>query len=248
MIRGRLGSGLVGIMLLLVGAALILVAGPALAQDGARSFTAGSCLSNVFTNPSVSPIYAMYCNLVHSSPPPECRGDVQFCSGTSLYWVVNCPVTKETNFAEGSLSYSIDYTMNGTDCLDYSLLVGYFDQSGTFIGQDFGYPPMCPPGGNITGDIPASFVIPPGSRFGVSLQSVEAPPPEHSLGDDGDGQVCANLKMNTSFFVNATTTPPYPICSREPVPTMTQWGLLLMSLGIAVCGVWAVRRKVARSA
>ena len=63
MIRGRQGSGLVGIMLL-VGAALILVTGLALAEDGARTFTAGSCPSVFFDN-----IYAMYCNVIHSSPP-----------------------------------------------------------------------------------------------------------------------------------------------------------------------------------
>jgi hypothetical protein len=239
MIRGRPGSGFVG-MMLLVGAVLILAAGPAMAQDGVRSFTAGSCPS-VFNNT----IYGMYCNVVHSSPPPGCRADVELCDGTPLYWVVNCPVTEETTIGEESLSYSLDYTMNGTDCLDYSLVFGYFDQSGTFFGQaDFGYS-MCPPGDTITLDVPAAFNIPAGSRFGVSFQFPELP--EQTLGGIGDGQVCANLKMNTSFFVNATTTPPYPICSGEPVPTMTQWGLLLMSLAIAVCGVWVVRRKVARS-
>jgi len=275
MISDRMRTNWAGV-LLLAGAVMILMAGPAPAQDGARSFTAGSCLSNVFTNSSVSPIYTMYCDIAHVPPPPGCRGNVTACVGgpNPVYWAARCPVRQETAL-DGPWQYSLDYTFaelfpvaplggEDTECLKYKLYIGYFDQTGTFSPH---YPSIsngtiCYPGGNINGTAYAELTIPPNNYFGAKFY-VRTPcykntsdglltecdeSVSENLGDLGL-PICVDLHMNSSFYVNSTTSdPPYPICRGEVIPTLTQWGMMLMSLAIAVCGVWVVRRRVGRSA
>jgi len=258
---------------LLAGALLIFMAGPAPAQDGARIFTAGSCLSNLFTNSSTNPVYAMYCDYTHVPPPSGCRDNVTVCVGgpNPAYWATRCPVRQETAL-DGPWQFSLDYTFpefpvaplggGDTACLKYKLYIGYFNQTGTFFPQ---YPSIsngtiCYPGGNINGTAYAELTIPPDNYFGAKVY-VRTPcyntTPDGLLTECVETEdlsdlglpICVDLRMNSSFYVNATTsTPPYPICRGEVVPTLTQWGMLLMSLAIAVCGVWVVRRKVGRSA
>jgi hypothetical protein len=131
------------------------------------------------------------------------------------------------------------------------------DPSGIYEDHIFGDGQFCPSQSPASGNLEGQFDIPPGSRFGAMVRLYHIASP--GLGSDLQGSenlvdgdfafTCVDLNMNGSFYVNApSSNPPYPICSGERVPTMTQWGLLLMSLGIAACGVWVVRRKVARSA
>lgn len=245
-------------VLLLAGVALILAAGAVMAIDGARTFTAGSC-PGVFNG-----TYGMYCDFGHYPPPPACRDTVRLCIGDPSYpsnatWAVNCPVVNETTIY-GPVGYYLDYSfVNQTGfppppkCLSYEVAVGAFDESEIFEGYAFKDGIFCLSNSTISEYITGQPIVLPGGRLGATFtvfspinrtQGVEG-----GVFVDGDFTVaCVDLKMNSSFYFNTTSSdPPYPICRGESVPTLSQWGMLLMSLGIALCGVWAVRRRVARS-
>ena len=111
MISDRMRTKLAGIVLL-VGAVLILMAGPAPAQpaQGAPRFYRRQ-LSKRFKW-HTSPVYSMYCDLTHLPPPPGCRGNVTVCAPgppNPVYWAANCPVRQNTTLG-GPFYYRIDYS------------------------------------------------------------------------------------------------------------------------------------------
>ncbi len=233
---------------LLMGLVLALATGgSAHAADGvARYFVGGSCPFTLFTTSNDS--YFMYSYAEELSPPPECGNIVQIGINQTVNWIADRSPLQNTTFAPGDWGYTFDWAitmspealgLSSIACYKYAISPGIFDSSGNFalLGTSLSGPfPPSPLNGTLQGIINLpSFTVPEGSRFGVSFLfggRVGCPP--------------ALLSITTGNTVRLSATesvPPYPLSLFGAVPTFTQWGLLLMSILIAMVGVWAARKR-----
>jgi len=229
----------------------MVTVGPAQALDGAsRFFVGGSCPFTLFTPPPNS--YFLYSYPQKQSPPPECRGVVQIGANQTVNWIADKAPSQNTTFSSGIWGYNFDWALEqepsvdailGFDslCYSYEIRLGMLDSFGTFtsvggvVSEDFPYPPFN--NGTIQGTTSlSSFVVPAGYRLGVAFEF---------RGGGGCPPAVLNLTTASSVWLDATTSdPPYPLSGpSSAVPTLTQWGLLLMSILIAMGGVWAVRTR-----
>jgi hypothetical protein len=220
----------------------MITVGPAQALDGAsRFFVGGSCPFTLFTPPPDS--FTLYSFHEEQSPPPECRSVVQIGANHTVNWIADRAPLYNTTFAPGVWDYHFEWAVSvgsSSQCYRYYIMPGVYDPSGAFTPVDGGiqgYFPTSPLNGTIQGTqslLP--FTVPAGSRFGIAYQ--------FRVGHDCP---VASLNLTTAssvWFAATTSDPPYPLSPiASAVPTMTQWGLLLMSILIAMGGVWAVRKR-----